>query len=1138
MMWVPLSAQNVTGGMHQPEFTSFEQGTGGVSVNPLTGDLTYILPTIYVPGPAGGYGMPLFYHAGIKNDQLASWVGLGWNMNPGAINRIPVSVPDDWNGEIEHTWISKDLGLLKQNALSISTPWGVGASYDWNNMGGAGMGISVGLGSYLPKIDGAGLFGLSARAGSNGSFVGVSTPVGKVGFANGRFSSPFSRLSGGNLNSNVYATTEKSIVIPLIFINYFSKSIRYWYFYEGDYSSFGNLYAKNGYIGKQGEVNIQDNRESVDMYENPFYSTKPFNHDLESNNLSFPAYDKFLVSGEGIAGTFSAKNWNDVSLAGKALSLGDDDLIEYVNTHSQTDDINKIHFQFDQMILGAPKIEPGDWVIPSNNSNPDPITAITYSPGANNQLTGPNYLASTNQAATPQPINYYTNQEIYDKYTQVNFSPFPQPFMEYETFTNTRVNTSLSNPEGIGGFSITNANGLTYHYALPIYQFEVLNIRNAIDDPNKDFYIKYSPEMFATTWLLTGITGSDFIDRGGSNNGPNGVIDDNDLGYWVKFNYGKWSDGYLWRTPFQGYKMDNVNLDQETFTLGRKQLYYLNSIETASHVAYFIKELRDDGYSSDIGNLAYSYSDIQDGEFRINAAEGLNSDFVPCSDVSQPSDINNNYPFSDGRYDARDKSFNFSVNTPSSIRPLKISQIYVFEKSSVILNGTLGDSLLTSTQGDIGFEHRAKVYQGDLICYDENGNPITVPSPNDYCEYDWDFIGEFCETNTTSFNLYYNSEILDVNDVTSWEYASGVSLESQALQVIDFDQDYELSPGMPNSDPVNSGKLSLKGVTIKGTSGELIMPPYQFTYGLPSENMAYSDTPDPWGYYGPENDYELKPDVDTWSLREITSPLGGKTTINYESDSYHIESALGSNEINVFVGEVRDHTTLNPYVNVSAELLNVAIAEQANITIDISYNFKVNSQDQQGNPTQISIRGDTERTIASIDQVNSRLYLNGGKIVDIGSLEFYSRSTLNADLDVAYGGGLRVASIQTSDGNDVYTVKYDYNNPSTGKTSGVTTYAPKDVDRFIPYINEIPGSNVMYEYVSIQQEGDDGSNEGKVSYHFDVPQPTLDPLDAEFKEIDAVALAYDLPKFSSGQGINLSQRFRSVVSAFNSVRSN
>ena len=84
-------------GPSSPEVASFEPVDGGNMVDLLTGDLSYSLPLVHVPSPEGGYPLAISYHAGITMDQEASWVGLGWNVNPGAIARNVNSFPDDWN---------------------------------------------------------------------------------------------------------------------------------------------------------------------------------------------------------------------------------------------------------------------------------------------------------------------------------------------------------------------------------------------------------------------------------------------------------------------------------------------------------------------------------------------------------------------------------------------------------------------------------------------------------------------------------------------------------------------------------------------------------------------------------------------------------------------------------------------------------------------------------------------------------------------------------------------------------------------------------------------------------------------------------------------------------------------------------
>jgi hypothetical protein len=88
-------------GPHTPEFSSFESVTTTNMVDPYTGDLTYSLPVLEVPGAHdGGYSVALAYQSGAGANDDASWVGHGWNLSPGAINRIKKGFPDDINGGV------------------------------------------------------------------------------------------------------------------------------------------------------------------------------------------------------------------------------------------------------------------------------------------------------------------------------------------------------------------------------------------------------------------------------------------------------------------------------------------------------------------------------------------------------------------------------------------------------------------------------------------------------------------------------------------------------------------------------------------------------------------------------------------------------------------------------------------------------------------------------------------------------------------------------------------------------------------------------------------------------------------------------------------------------------------------------
>src|SRR5688572_4301607 len=85
----------LTSGPSQPEVQSFEPVGTTEMVDLFSGDFVYNIPLMDVEG----YPINISYHSGINMEQEASWVGLGWNINPGEINRNVRGVPDDFKGD-------------------------------------------------------------------------------------------------------------------------------------------------------------------------------------------------------------------------------------------------------------------------------------------------------------------------------------------------------------------------------------------------------------------------------------------------------------------------------------------------------------------------------------------------------------------------------------------------------------------------------------------------------------------------------------------------------------------------------------------------------------------------------------------------------------------------------------------------------------------------------------------------------------------------------------------------------------------------------------------------------------------------------------------------------------------------------
>jgi hypothetical protein len=159
----PTVAFALTSGPAQEEFASFEPASTSDMVDLYSGDMTYNIPMLSVPGPNGGYPINLAYHSGVGMEQEASWVGLGWTLNVGAINRQLRGLPDDYAGEtvnktqkIKNTWTAaidiplplsntdKIFGLPKPSPASTSL-FSNSLEIYYNNFKGTGFKYNLGV---------------------------------------------------------------------------------------------------------------------------------------------------------------------------------------------------------------------------------------------------------------------------------------------------------------------------------------------------------------------------------------------------------------------------------------------------------------------------------------------------------------------------------------------------------------------------------------------------------------------------------------------------------------------------------------------------------------------------------------------------------------------------------------------------------------------------------------------------------------------------------------------------------------------------------------------------------------------------------------------------------------------------------
>jgi hypothetical protein len=353
--------QKTTGGPGpgQPEMQSFQSVNTSQMVDLFTGDFSYNIPLLDV----GGYPVNIHYTGGISMDQEASWVGLGWNINPGTISRNMRGIPDDFNGQdsiarTQHIKPNKTAGVTVGGDFEFfGGPLRVGASIGVFNNNYNGWGLETGINASInsgAKGDGPLTGGLSL---TNNSQTGVnvspslSVSLGKADQEiNGRatLSTNYNTRTGISalqLNTEVRtdysdqkneANLTKAAVssvpisaaisfavpsyIPTISMPYTSTQYAFTVKVGGEHwGGHLSLFA-NGYVSQQ-EIKPEDVCQSLPAFGYLYYSlanNQPnalldVNREKESqfNANSSPmiaipqyTYDSYCISGEGTGGSF------------------------------------------------------------------------------------------------------------------------------------------------------------------------------------------------------------------------------------------------------------------------------------------------------------------------------------------------------------------------------------------------------------------------------------------------------------------------------------------------------------------------------------------------------------------------------------------------------------------------------------------------------------------------------------------------------------------------------------------------------------------------------------------------------------------------------------------------------------------
>lgn len=563
------------------------------------------------------------------------------------------------------------------------------------------------------------------------------------------------------------------------------------------------------------------------------------------SSVTLPDYDKYFVNSPGVVGQIKPFLFENGGLKQRDIVVQSN--VNGFNLHASRADISTNNRQFTtkpefillnefsegnintlDIVNQYIDFEPAkDAIYPPNGISNGWIQkfrgyGINTSGGVQHSVQEKNYRGTV--------IQYFTNAEI------ASGTALNKGFKDYPS-------VDRSSGDLIGGYTVTNPSGYSYHYALPVYVRDMLSATFPLD-PNNNFVINNQLPLefteqkgvYATEWKLTAITGPDYVDLP-----PLNEVDENDLGYWVTYYY-EGHQNLPFQSPEYGYQKMSADRDLSlydgwsdkkkvtgsvsTFT---QDVYYLDHIKTRSHTAYFerserfddINSDRNDGYSGE--KLDYVFL-VRNGSVPPNPSLAqLEENAVRSADLASGQD----YRLQQGYYGNR----HVNIGNTSAVA------------EEVIIIPSIASKVANL--------------------------PSTVNhSPSDYQQ-----------VAVNLFSIYQEISALQ-NDRISIAY-----------------QGLPSSVTIASGQQENSGKLTLYSVQLRGKKMSTEIPSYDFQYGAGAKNANFDPRKiDFWGAYksdyDPTNEYfkyttnVSANDVDVWSLVSVEEPLGNTLSIEYESDVY------------------------------------------------------------------------------------------------------------------------------------------------------------------------------------------------------------------------------------------------------------
>ena len=883
----PMQMYALTSGPTQPEFNAFTPIGTSDMVDLASGDFNYNIPIMDV----GGYPLNLAYNSGVTMDQEASWVGLGWNLNVGQIERQVRGLPDDFNGD----------KVIYENGLRDNVTVGMNLGANLAVFGFDGLSLGAGLGVETNNYEGISFkpsFGVGFQLSDNVSVgMNLSSSVDE-----GATVTPSVSLSAGVKDRNDNTTSlGTSLSLGLSSrkgvenLNLSASVSRRYHkpMYDGNGSINGSMdKTKSSGIGIGGSISFNDQS---------YTPSKRIG--FENSNFTFnAAVGGEIFGGEGQAQITGYGSYQKIhsDYKNRAESAFGYEYTHHKRTQSGVLDFNRDNEQ-----------------TVSQNTLALPITNYTYDlysidgQGVSGMFRP--FRSQVSNLHNDNVLDFGSGKTFGVEIGLGNLVHGSGDFKTTPSVSRTGAWSSGNNVLPYFSESSDDVNSLKYESST----FKLVG--GLVIDPEQNIY---TSKIHGTKALRLEIAG-------GNKNGstiPYFFNKDNSLNYPIASKI-KRTKRFLRNQVIQ--KITAKEADGDAFVA--KNNFAANK---NNHTAG-IKILQTDGSTYVFGKTAYNSKkveatfDVSSKKSQINTGNnsGLITYYVPSGTRVQGTTNSSNIS---------DQYLN-RITTPAYAHSYMLTSVLSTDYEDVDGNGPTLNDLGSYTQFEykitnpnykwrVPFGSNQAKYNNGLISkdYDQKGNYIYGEKELVYLDkivtkthvafFDLedreDAIGVSGENGGAgngrmkrikSIRLYSRPEVAVAGIITD----PGVNGIIKPIKIAHFEYDYSLCKGTPNSVASGNGKLSLKKVYFTYRDSNMgKYTPYIFDYGF---NPNY-DTKgfDIWGNYkqnlgdgllnSPANNTEfpfVKQDkitadnnIKAWTLNSVQLPSGGEISIETESDDY------------------------------------------------------------------------------------------------------------------------------------------------------------------------------------------------------------------------------------------------------------